>query len=49
MTVKLIGADDTTGTNNVPGTVIYCRFQAVKTGTVTEFRVKSGATGQEEQ
>ena len=46
MTVKLVGADDVTGVNNAPGTVIYCRFQAVLSGTVTEFRVKSGASGQ---
>lgn len=43
---KLVGADDVVGVNNISGTVIYCRFQAVETGTVTQFKVKSGATAQ---
>ena len=46
MTIKLVGADDASGTNNVSGQVIYCRFQAERSGTVTEFRIKCGASGQ---
>jgi hypothetical protein len=45
MAVKLVGADDATGVNTNYLYWFLTRFQAVASGNMTEFRVKSGASG----
>lgn len=45
MATKLIGADDATGSNGTPHYFVLCRFQAVASGTMNEFRLKSGVSG----
>ena len=45
-TQKLVGADDATGTQDGANYILLTKFQAVATGQITEFKVKSGATGQ---
>ena len=44
-TVKFIGADDATGTNDAANYFNLTRFQASATGRVTEFRAKTGVAG----
>jgi hypothetical protein len=46
MTVKLVGADDITATGNeYYNNFILCKFTAVASGNMTEFRVKSAVAG----
>jgi hypothetical protein len=42
---KLVGADDAAGSNQTAGYFILTRFQAVASGTMNEFRLKSGVSG----
>jgi hypothetical protein len=42
---KLLGADDATGTNHPAGYLSLSRFQAVATGTMNEFLLKTGHAG----
>jgi hypothetical protein len=44
-TVKLIGADDASGSNEVVGLFRLSRCQAVASGNMTEFRIKAGVSG----
>ncbi|MCJ7664203.1 MAG: hypothetical protein MUO24_08155 [Desulfobacterales bacterium] len=45
MTVKLIGADDATGQNTAGSILRLSRWQAVASGNITEFKVKSDVSG----
>ena len=45
-TTKLIGADDAASLNESGNYILLTKFQAVATGQITEFKVKSGATAQ---
>jgi len=45
MTVKLLGADDATGSPNSVGYFTLNKYPAVATGNMVEFRVKSSAAG----
>ena len=42
---KLVGADDITGSNGAKNMFRLTKFTASQPGTITEFRVKSGASG----
>jgi hypothetical protein len=43
-TDKLVGHDDATGANNESGYFRFDKFTAVATGSITEFRIKAGAS-----
>jgi len=45
MATKLLGADDASGIGENPNYFFLGRFQAEASGTMTEFRVKSGVSG----
>lgn len=46
MTTKLVGADDTTGTDGTAANYfLLAKFTAEASGDMTEFRIKSGASG----
>jgi hypothetical protein len=45
MSFKIIGADDVSGSNSTANRFALTRFQCVASGTMAEFRVKSGTSG----
>lgn len=45
MAIKLVGADDISGSNESSNYFLLSRFQAVASGTMNEFRVKCNANG----
>lgn len=45
MAIKLVGADDAAGTQLSVGQFTLCKFTAVATGNMTQFRVKSSVAG----
>jgi hypothetical protein len=45
MTIKLVGADDATGSQQSVGYFTLCKFTAEATGYMTQFRVKSSVAG----